>query len=922
MGFDTSRRSRRWMSSAATGLALAMLGMGAAYAQDVEAVSEEEEAQLETIVVTGFRAALASAAETKRASTSIVEAISAEDIGKLPDASITESLARLPGLAAQRLRGRAQVISVRGLGPDYTTALLNGREQVTAGDNRGVEFDQYPSELLSKVLVYKTPDAALIGQGLAGTADLQTLRPLAFGKKQFAASARYEVADIGALNKDIDDTGYRLTGFYVDQFANNTIGLAIGISTQSTPNHGERWEAWGYPEQSPGVLVIGGAKPYVESRTLERDAIVGTLEFQPTNTFSTTVDAFYSKFTDDGVLRGIELPLFWSGAQLQPGFTVEDGLITQGQFNGVKGVVRNDFRGREAKVLSLGWNAEWQFAENYTLELDLSRSSVERNDIDIETYSGTGRGANGATDNLAFRKAGDGGFTFTPQLNYADPTTIFLTDPGGWGQVGFIKEPSTDDELNALRISVKRDFGPDFWISSVELGANFSEREKSKRSVEAFIDLANPGATGAVPIPAQALIGSTELAFLGIPGMVSYDPVALFNSGIYSLRPNLNADVITKSWDVTEEVAVAYVKFDVDTTFMGKETRGNFGLQVVQTDQSSTGSAVRDGNIQTFTEGDDYINVLPSLNLSFEVADDTFVRVGVARTLARPRMDDLSASQSFGVDTTYLAQLLASGGSVDNPLQRAVFAGGGGNPTLRPYIADGFDISFERYFGRSGGYVSVALFHKEIDNWIIGGQPREVDYSQIVPFFETAFPGISAIPDIGRGRISGPDNVDGGWLQGIELAATVPFDLFTQGPLSGFGVSASVSLTDSEIQPPGSAEPIKIPGLSETVGNLTVFYENQGFEARVSNRYRSDFLGDVIGFGAGQEFRDVKGESVIDAQIGYRWESGRLNGVAISLQGLNLSDESFTTTVNGDDRAVRDYQNYGRTFLFGITYRR
>ena len=97
--------------------------------------------------------------------------------GKLPDVSIGESIARLPGLAAQRVAGRAQVISVRGLSPDFATTLLNGREMVSTGDNRSVEFDQYPSELLSGVTVYKTPDAGLVGQGLSGTLDMQTVRP-------------------------------------------------------------------------------------------------------------------------------------------------------------------------------------------------------------------------------------------------------------------------------------------------------------------------------------------------------------------------------------------------------------------------------------------------------------------------------------------------------------------------------------------------------------------------------------------------------------------------------------------------------------------------------------------------------------------------------------------------------------------------
>src|SRR4029453_15937028 len=107
------------------------------------------------VEVNGIRAGIESAIQTKQQSTSIVEAVSAEDIGKLPDLSIAESISRLPGLAAQRVAGRAQVISVRGLSPDFSTTLLNGREMVSTGDNRSVEFDQYLSELFPGVTIYK-----------------------------------------------------------------------------------------------------------------------------------------------------------------------------------------------------------------------------------------------------------------------------------------------------------------------------------------------------------------------------------------------------------------------------------------------------------------------------------------------------------------------------------------------------------------------------------------------------------------------------------------------------------------------------------------------------------------------------------------------------------------------------------------------
>jgi iron complex outermembrane receptor protein len=144
MNHRTNTRARL-LSGGAIGVLAALAFVGVANAQ----TAPQEADEVDEIIVTGIRASIQNSIAAKARNTSIVEVITAEDIGKLPDVSIAESLARLPGLTVQRLDGRGQLISIRGLGPDYTTALLNGREQVTTGDNRGVEFDQYPSELLS-----------------------------------------------------------------------------------------------------------------------------------------------------------------------------------------------------------------------------------------------------------------------------------------------------------------------------------------------------------------------------------------------------------------------------------------------------------------------------------------------------------------------------------------------------------------------------------------------------------------------------------------------------------------------------------------------------------------------------------------------------------------------------------------------------
>lgn len=144
----------------------------------VMAQDAPESKNSETVVVTGLRGSLAKSIRTKRNEASIVESVNAEEIGKLPDASIAESLARLPGLMGQRVGGDVQVLNIRGTSPDFTVTTFNGRLQGSLGDGRGVEVDQYPSELINSIVVYKTPDSSVAGQGLSGTVDMRSIRPL------------------------------------------------------------------------------------------------------------------------------------------------------------------------------------------------------------------------------------------------------------------------------------------------------------------------------------------------------------------------------------------------------------------------------------------------------------------------------------------------------------------------------------------------------------------------------------------------------------------------------------------------------------------------------------------------------------------------------------------------------------------------
>lgn len=912
-----SRRNR--LLGGAASLALA-LGATPAFAQpdpvpgqvppgeegDPGAESEDEGGD---IVVTGFRAALQSAARQKRDSDLIVESVSAEEIGRLPDASIAESIARLPGLTSQRLDGRSQQISIRGFAPDFSTTLLNGREQVTVGDNRGVEFDQYPSEVMNQVLVYKTPNASLVGQGLSGTVDLRTIRPLAYGRPVLALNARGEYLDAGRVNPYASDRGFRFSGTYVNQFANDTIGLLVGIAHTDSPSQIERFRSWGYPALNANANIIGGSQPYAIGAELKRSAVVGALEFQPTESFSMVFDGYYSRFEDTNLRTGVEIPLFWSGAQLQPGFTVADGLVTSGQFNNVVSVTRNDFFGREADIFALGWNGRWSEG-GWTVSGDASYSGVNRQDLIIENYAGTGRAGFAAPETIQFQQT-DRGAVFQSSINYGDPNLIRLTSPQGWGgdvipggQDGYYNERDVRDDLMAFRASVERELGGFF--RSVEIGANLTTRQKELRPNEFFLGLTgNTNGTTSIPIPSDALLSSADLSYAGLGNVVTWDPRDLVGRGLYNLVRNPNSDVATKGWLVTEDVLSGWAMFNLDGALGGMRLTGNAGVQIVRTDQFSRGTASSGAPATLAADvqgGDTYTEILPSLNLVLRPGPEWAIRIGAARQMARPRLDDMRASSNFGFNETAARNGLPP------------FSGSGGNPRLRPWIANALDVSLERYLGGEG-YIAVAGFYKDLESYI---------YPAVVPYDFTGFPvpaGYTLTAAQYQGFLEIPQNGEGGSLYGAEFSGTIPFRVLTP-LLNGFGVTGSVSYTKTNVRPAPNAPPEDLPGYSRWTSNVTAYFENSGFSIRGSMRHRSSFIGELRGFGGGNERQRAAAETIFDGQVSYEFQDGSaLDGVTILGQVSNITDEPFVTHDNNQPDQIIQYHSFGRRYMLGVSFR-
>jgi TonB-dependent receptor len=210
-----------------------------AAAQDTTANDSDEN----TIVVSGIRATIQDSIATKKEATTIVDALSSEEIGDLPALSIGEALETLTGAASHREQGGATEISIRGLGPFLGSTVLNGREATNGSGDRSVNFSQFPSELFNKVAIYKTQEASFIEGGVSGQIRLETVRPIDYGKRRLQGDIKLNYnPDNSDLNIRERNLGYRGTVSYIDQFnvGDGEVGISLGYSRNVTTNPGQK----------------------------------------------------------------------------------------------------------------------------------------------------------------------------------------------------------------------------------------------------------------------------------------------------------------------------------------------------------------------------------------------------------------------------------------------------------------------------------------------------------------------------------------------------------------------------------------------------------------------------------------------------------------------------------------------------------
>lgn len=910
------------------------------------------------IIVTGFRGSLQNSINIKRRERSVVEAVSAEEIGKLPDTSIAESIARLPGITAQRVKGRAEIVSIRGFSPDFTTVLLNGRQQASSGFNRAVEFDQYPSELMASVVVYKSPDASISGMGLAGTVDLRTIRPLEYGKRAIAVNLRGQYDQGGGRNQDFSKYGWRGSASYIDQNESGTLGWMVSYAHLDAPSHVDETKNWFYTDAANygdqpelfGTQVLSGYEFRATNSEDIRDGVTGTLEWKPSDVVHSVLDLYYSRFKQDNTTRGIEGPTAgqaWTGDPTTYSNVMTkdiDGVpfeVSDHVNNFVPGI-RWDEATRKDHLFSAGLNNDFRLAERTHLLADLSYSSNKRDERDIEIFGGYGCCGNtvqGAIPNRILDSAdrvipADDFLQMTGfGLDYADASQVSLGDRGSWGgngSEGHIKSPHIKETLASGDLTLRQDLegtGIGNFFSGVEAGLDFTHRHKHKTVDELDLFLKN-GRLQSLIDP-SFLTDPTSLGFatdISILGVQVNDLVD--NGNYYDVVQLEDSNHFDKAWDIKEDILTWKAKANIDSG----DLHGNLGIQVIQQKQKSSGLRINFGvtpiELLNVEESAKYTDVLPSLNLFYDIDQHNRIRFAAAKVMARPRMDDMRANLTPFFSGGVCENIDPANGVPCGPgVVVHPWSASGGNPKLEPWRAKEVDVGYEWYGGKAS-YFSVHGWYMWLDNYV---------YTQTLA---ADFTGLTASPtELAKlqadcpecvispiGSLSAPANGKGGWIGGVEVSGAFEFGRVSR-VLDGFGATGSISWTDYKLDKQATDQLANnvLPGFSKWVYDITGYYEKNGFQARASYRHRSKYQGEVVALFQNLQPTLTQPDEQVDAQIGYTFQPGsRLDGLGVVLQVSNLLNSPYRTYVptgpTGTIPMLERVEKYGRSWLLGASY--
>ena len=947
-------------------LMLALFAANSALAANEGSTNQSPSTQaedLEIIEVRGFSRSLIQSLNQKRFSDTVSEQISADDLGALPDISMADALTRLPGISAVRTGGQAAQINIRGLSGGFVFSTLNGREQVSTSGSRSIEFDQYPSELISSAAVYKSPKASLIEGGVAGTVELETASPLNNDQThKFVANVRGMYNDRASEVSDATEFGDRISFSYQGKYLDDTLGVALGYARLFQPSvatqfiglaYNDTKDVDGAANDTNGPLANPENEYISEGFELQhlggeetRNGYLAAIEWAPVDNFKLKGDAFLSRFDKESFARGLRVKLggptaAYANAQLD-GNAVIGAAVNRTSQSYTRVEIVNDDNQDFDEVDSFGVNADWQVTDRLSVNADVSLSRAKSNFRNGLLWSLVAEDANAETpvfdNNVAINYQLNGlnlpDVGFNQAAAFSDIDRVMVSKYG-------IYPDQTEDEVTAFRLDFKYELESDIF-SSVEFGARYSDREYSrKRSV---FEYGNDGAFSATQPPLRltddmASVVDWQGEFSYFPSYLAIDLDKALNAWFPDGTPEPvqtwgNADGVDDaqgyttnySWSVLqsgsvfEDVLAAYVMVNINTQIAGLDLSGNVGLRRVETDQSATvlenvAGDARLGAQNIVDEngivnnlyapnvlGTKYTDYLPSLNLNLQLNDNSLVRFAAAKVMSRAPINRLAGDASANVSDDGVI----NGSSTNNPF-------------LKPFYADQYDLSYEYYFEEGNGTIAAALFYKNIDSFVETLSIENFDFKgngfNVPDSIEDPVSGEQVATTNGI-YTTAVNNGEGGYIRGLELAYTQVFT-FLPEPFNGLGANASYSYTESEIESitslGGDTLAQSLPGLSNNVFNATVFYSMDDFETRLNVRYRDEFVSEQVAIN--EQVVNFDAETVVDFQTSYRFS----DSLTMLLQVNNLTDEP-TQSYFGSEQRTGTTQYFGRQFYLGFTY--
>lgn len=935
--------------------------IGAVLSSGTMAKEAESEENIEVIEVTGIMRSMEKAQDVKRESTGIVDAITAEGLGKFPDANIAESLQRIPGISIDRNGGEGQFVSVRGFGPSFNTVLVNGRRIVSETGGREFSFDLYPAELISGAQVYKSGIASLQEGGIGATINLETSRPLQVKDKIIvSAKALYDNDSdemtpqlFGLVSKEFNDgkTGVLLSGVYQERqsqqdFSNTNGWFARDVDILDiAPN--------GNPGNVTTAFIPRETQWGRRFQTRERTNIQGIFQHDFSEDVRLTVDGFYNEYEVESTTSMMGS---WFGApgMLSNIVLSENGTVLQEDVTSEVGALQK-MEGRPTKTKAIGFNLEWYPDDELESSFDFSYS-------DSEALQGRGNGSAvaGFVDSFSFRNDGSNiAELIMPQSvadRMANPDEIrthvaFLGDQAGDGTDG----NSVKADLYEFKFDNVYTPNDGELLDNIKFGALYSKESKKVDVRIADFSVFCMYCGFKVDFPNELLV--TDWDNDGLLSGVSPNAVRNFprfdinefigwatsDQGFAALDACTADDLCSGGPDQTGglvSLPPGYTSFKdlyndtLDETggFAGRKQASSY--EVEETIFSFYGEVTLQGEVKempwTLNTGARFIytkseavgqkQILNSLTLTnagasqyettftdggFQAESNDYLNILPSFNFTLEPIEDAIVRFSFSESMTRPELSSLAPRFTYNDLRPGALTANGGNVNLKPYTSTNLDLSLEYYLDELS-YVSLAVFKKEISDFIVIDSRTEVVNTQVNSVIDD--PLVDETAGTANISVVGPVNSESADVKGLEFAFQYVFDF-------GLGFSANATFLDSNAQISENDSLVSlfaIEGLSDSK-NASVFYENGPFEARVSWNQRDSFLSELVNRKAGEEPVFTDEYQQVDMRVTYNISEE----YSVFFEGVNITDEKEGQHGRYEDQFML-YRTSGPRYALGV----